>query len=192
MPAKNPTTKKATPKKPIEKKSTPKKSLGSKTTTKKTKNLGNQFWKARRKHGRNLKYETPTQLKNGCESYFQWVEENPLYEEKVFQYEGNIVTHNITKMHAMTLSGLCLHLGITDDTWRNYKKKKDFLGVITWAELVMKTQKFTGAAANLLNANIISRDLGLTDNIDLSSKDGTMTPKGFNDFYSEQDVPTSH
>jgi hypothetical protein len=38
-------------------------------------------------------------------------------------------------------------------------------------------QKFEGASADLLNANIIARDLGLADKKDLSSTDGTMTPK---------------
>ena len=38
-------------------------------------------------------------------------------------------------------------------------------------------QKFTGASANMLNANIIARDLGLTDKKDLTSSDGTMATK---------------
>ena len=40
---------------------------------------------------------------------------------------------------------------------------KDFLSVITRIENIIFTQKFTGAAADLLNPNIIARDLGLMD-----------------------------
>ena len=40
----------------------------------------------------------------------------------------------------------------------------------------MTNQKFMGAAADLLNANIISRDLGLADKKDHTSSDGSMTP----------------
>lgn len=38
---------------------------------------------------------------------------------------------------------------------------EDFLGVISQVEAIIYQQKFTGAAADLLNTNIISRDLGI-------------------------------
>lgn len=66
-------------------------------------------------------------------------------------------------MRAMTLSGLCLFLDIHEDTWRLYRAKEDFIEVTTRAEKVIYDQKFSGAAADLLNANIIARDLGLKD-----------------------------
>ena len=37
--------------------------------------------------------------------------------------------------------------------------------------------KYEGAAVGAFNANIIARDLGLTDRKDLTSSDGTMIPK---------------
>ncbi|MFW5394207.1 terminase small subunit, partial [Yersinia sp. 2544 StPb PI] len=64
---------------------------------------------------------------------------------------------------AMTLKGLCLFLDISDETWRSYRAREDFIGVITRAENVIYDQKFSGAAADLLNANIIARDLGLKE-----------------------------
>lgn len=68
----------------------------------------------------------------------------------------------------MTIDGLCLFIGITDQTLYNYKERgEDFLDVITLAEKVIKHQKFTGAAADLLNPNIIARDLGLRDKSDV-------------------------
>ncbi len=63
----------------------------------------------------------------------------------------------------MTLAGLCLHIGITDETWRNYRDRKDFFGVCERVDAMVYTQKFEGAAASLFNANIIARDLGLKD-----------------------------
>lgn len=66
-------------------------------------------------------------------------------------------------MRAMTLSGLCLFLNITRETWGQWRKLDDFSDVITQAEEVIYSQKFAGAAADLLNANIIARDLGLAD-----------------------------
>jgi len=67
-------------------------------------------------------------------------------------------------MRAMTIRGLCFYLRVSDETWSNYRKDKDFFGVIHEVEQTIYDQKFTGAAADMLNANIIARDLGLVDN----------------------------
>ena len=63
----------------------------------------------------------------------------------------------------MTISGLCLFLDICENTWTNYKKQPDFLSITLEVEKVIYNQKFTGASADLLNANIIARELGLAD-----------------------------
>lgn len=124
---------------------------------------GNQFWKARSSHGRSPKFESEDQLWDACVEYFQWVEDNPLLEEKIFHNQGQITRGTIAKMRAMTISGLCLFLDICENTWANYREKEDFMRVITRAEKIIYNQKFAGASADLLNANIIARDLGLKD-----------------------------
>jgi hypothetical protein len=127
---------------------------------------GNQFWKARASHGRDLIFETPEILWEACEEYFQWVEDNPLKEQKVFAYQGEVSENGyveVDKMRAMTISGLCLFLDISETTWDLYRRRKDFVGVTSQAERVIYNQKFSGASADLLNANIIARDLGLKD-----------------------------
>lgn len=124
---------------------------------------GNRFWEARSSHGRNPKFESGDQLWSACCEYFQWVEDNPLWEMKPFAYQGEVTQEAVAKMRAMTLTGLCLFLDISDDTWRNYRGNEDLLGVVSRAEKVIYDQKFSGAAADLLNANIIARDLGLAE-----------------------------
>ncbi|EKO0251738.1 DNA-packaging protein [Citrobacter portucalensis] len=124
---------------------------------------GNRFWEARSSHGRNPKFESGDQLWSACCEYFQWVEDNPLWEMKPFAYQGEVTQEPVAKMRAMTLTGLCLFLDISDDTWRNYRSNEDLLGVVSRAEKVIYDQKFSGAAADLLNANIIARDLGLAE-----------------------------
>lgn len=124
---------------------------------------GNQFWKARSKHGRNPIFSSPDDLWNACCDYFEWTEDHPLQEEKLFAYQGEVTRATVHKMRAMTIEGLCLFLDITHETWTNYKKREDFFGVTTRAEAVIRVQKFQGAAADLLNPNIIARDLGLKD-----------------------------
>lgn len=130
---------------------------------------GNQFWKARSKHGRDKIFSSPEVLWEGCVEYFEWVDDNPLKEQKVFHTDGRITHAEVSKMRAMTIGGLCIFLDIVIQTWENYKKDNDFLEVITRAEQVIKSQKFTGAAADLLNANIIARDLGLSDKQDVDA-----------------------
>lgn len=138
--------------------------------------LGNQFWKARSKHGRDALFASAEALWEACCEYFEWVENNPLYEMKPFAYQGVVVQEPVAKMRAMTIDGICIFLDITTTTWHDWRTKEDFSGVIAKAETIIRSQKFAGAAADLLNANIIARDLGLADKRDLSSSDGTMTP----------------
>jgi len=124
---------------------------------------GNQFWKARAKHGRDKLFASADALWESCCEYFQWVEDNPLWEMKAYQFQGVPFQDQIPKMRAMTIDGLCLFLDIDLTTWRAWRADEDFSTVVTRAESVIKSQKFAGAAADLLNANIIARDLGLTD-----------------------------
>ena len=127
---------------------------------------GNRFWEARSSHGRNPKFSSPDVLWEACTEYFAWVEENPLYEMRPFAYQGEVTQEPVAKMRAMTISGLCIFLDITTETWANYRSNQDFFGVTTRVEDIIYNQKFSGAAADLLNANIIARDLGLRDKQD--------------------------
>ena len=129
---------------------------------------GNKFWETRSKHGRDLIFTSSDILWESCCEYFTWVEENPLYEVKAFAFQGVVTQESVPKMRAMTIDGLCLFLDISVETWRLYTERKDFIGVTSKADSVMRSQKFSGAAADLLNANIIARDLGLTDKKEVS------------------------
>ena len=132
------------------------------------KRLGNKFWTLRSKHGRDKLFATPELLwKAACE-YFEWCDENPLKEEKVFQYQGEIIRADVSKMRAMTMVGLCFYLHCNEAYFRTFKSQlpeneKDFNTIICDIEAIVYSQKFAGAAADLLNANIIARDLGLAD-----------------------------
>lgn len=140
--------------------------------------IGNQFWKARSKHGRNRLFASAELLWEACCEYFQWVEDNPLLEMKPFAYQGVVIQEPVAKMRAMTINGLCLFLDIDETTWRAWREVDDFSMVVSKAEKIIYEQKFTGAAADLLNPNIIARDLGLADKKDIGSSDGSMTPRG--------------
>lgn len=125
---------------------------------------GNRFWEARSSHGRKKKFATPAKLWAACVEYFEWVEANPLWEARLISFQGESSVEYLPKMRAMTVSGLCLFLDISEKNWyEDYCKREDFCNITTRAENYIREQKFTGAAAELLNPNIIARDLGLTD-----------------------------
>lgn len=130
---------------------------------------GNQFWKNRTKHGRDKLFESPEILWEAACEYFEWCEDNPLYE---IDFRGKDAEQvEIPKMRAFTWSGLELYLDI--QSLRDYKtneKYKDFSQVISQIERTMYTQKFEGAAAGFLNANLISRDLGLADKKEIEKR----------------------
>jgi len=147
----------------------------------------NKWWLERSTHGRKPLFKNPEDLEDACNQYFEWADKHPLWENKVAQYQGTVIDMPVAKMRAMTISGMCLYIGMSTDTWKNYKKRDGFLEVTQTAEQVIYDQKFAGASADLLNANIIARDLGLANKTDHQSSDGSMSPRSFNDFYSKQD-----
>lgn len=136
--------------------------------------IGNQFWKARAKHGRDKIFSTPKMLLDAAHEYFEWVDANPLIESKAAQFQGEQVDLTVKKMRAMTLEGLYIFLGVSKQTWFDYKAREDFVDVMAEIEAIIRTQKFAGAAADMLNANIIARDLGLKDasTNEITGKDG--------------------
>lgn len=82
---------------------------------------------------------------------------------EVVKFRGKASLAQVPKMRAMTIAGLCIFLDVNRTTWTEYGKRPGFSTVTTRVEEIIRDQKFTGAAANLLNPNIIARDLGLRD-----------------------------
>lgn len=139
---------------------------------------GNRFWEARSTHGRNPIFEAADDLEDAISQYFQWNDDNPLYKDQLVTFQGSASHEPVACMRAMTIAAMCMFIGIDPVTWQAWRKSRpDFSGVISWAEGVIYRQKFEGASADLLNANIISRDLGLADKRDVVSTDGSMTPR---------------
>lgn len=140
---------------------------------------GNEFWKLRSKHGRDKLFASPVLLWEAACEYFQWCRRTPLYKSEAFAYQGKIRLKSIPIMRAMTMGQLCFYLNCNEAYFRIFKSQsgeidKDFNTVIHDIEQVIYTQKFQGAAAGLLNPNIISRDLGLSDKTDITSNGETV------------------
>lgn len=145
---------------------------------------GNRWWEARSSQGRNPIFENADDLKEACLEYFDWNESNPLYKDQLVTFQGQATHEPIAQMRALSLNGLCMFLDISRSLWNQWRTTRpDFLEVIDMVENAIFRQKFEGASADLLNASIIARDLGLADKaqVDHSSADGSMTPKATSD-----------
>ena len=138
---------------------------------------GNRIWMLRSSAGPKPKFYNPDKLwKCACE-YFEWSHTNPLIEDKIGFFEGSGVHEDAEKMRPFTIWGLCNFLDIIPDTWYDWRKTRpDLSDIIRKIETVIRQQKFDGAAAGLLNANIIARDLGLADKSELQNLDKNGQP----------------
>lgn len=127
--------------------------------------------------GRSRMFETPDDLREACLEYLAWAHAHPLQEEKHFCSAGQIMTAHISKPRAVTIVGLCLHLGIHRHTWQNYRISEEFDLVCDEIEDRMKQYKFENAVAGLMNPTLIARDIGLVEKQEVRhSSDGTMLP----------------
>lgn len=140
---------------------------------------GNQFWKQRSKHGRDTLFKTPELMWEAACQYFEWCDNNPIIEHKVSFYNGEQVDGELKHQRVYTLSGLCLFMGATVSYFRQFNPdNKDFSPVLENIRDAINTQKFEGASSGIFNANLIARDLGLSDSLkqDNTSSDGSMSP----------------
>lgn len=154
---------------------------------------GQQLWqiveqRLKSNGGRPRTFETPEAMFEAALAYFKWADANPLVEEKAFQFQGVPVMADINKMRPYTLKAFMLHAGSSYQSWSDYRARAEFSEVVNMIDDTIRTQKFDGAVAGLMNPNIIARDLGLVDKQDLTSSDGSMTPKGVNVTITAADV----
>lgn len=122
-------------------------------------------WECRKRAGRRKKFETPQHLADAVNSYFAWVRENPILEAKPFNVAGKVEIVDVPKHRAMTIGGLCIHLGISRMNWSEYRHKRGagYSAICDQADNIIITQKVEGAAADIFNTHLITRELGLAD-----------------------------
>lgn len=149
--------------------------------------LGNNFWERRTTHGRDKIFADPQTMWNAAVEYFQDTINHPLYSMEAV---GGKLTR-VPKVHAFTLNGLTLFLGVGINYFNQfdkaineklladpdgkadpeaYKINNDFSLIIQQIKQTIYQQKFTASAAGQLNANIISRELGLMDKREIDHK----------------------
>lgn len=123
-----------------------------------------------RKKRSRMKYEPEELYYAACE-YFSFVESHPLYERKIVgHYKGEPMMVDIPKRRVMTINGMLLFLELSCISWYNhYKKKERYEHIVSFIEMIIHEQKFTGAASGFFKENLIMRDLGMVDKRDTTS-----------------------
>lgn len=147
---------------------------------------GNELWQLAKNQGKPLAFESPEDMWQRACKYFEWVEENPLLEDVVFNHRDFGIIHGeIKKKRPFTLFGLCIHMGVRSKyiTEFDLTSKPEYADVITRIREIIYNQKFEGAASGFFNANIIARDLGLADKSEFKGKVKTGL-----DAYSEEEL----
>lgn len=131
--------------------------------------------------GRPVEY-TPDALWAKAYEYFQWAQKKPFVEEKVF---GTGLRMNVKHPKAFTKEGLSVFLGITPRTFDRYCARSEYEFVTTAIKSVLYDRNFGAAAAGLLNANIIARQLGLAERVAQVPDVQDMTDDQINERYRE-------
>lgn len=138
--------------------------------------LENKWWKKRSKHGRDKIIESPEVMLEAVEEFFEL--KNSTYLAKPVMMTGGDLqgkTMNLEFKDYPTLEELSHFLGFKSfQTWYNYKKREDFLEVVTYAEEVIRSWKIKGAAIGLYNHNIVARDIGLSDKQEVKAQISTV------------------
>jgi hypothetical protein len=105
--------------------------------------------------------------------FFQWCDDHPLLEEDVAVYQGDVTRFDKKKVRPYTLRGLAIYLNISVARLERYRAGiTEFSTAMELIDQIIHTQKFENAAAGILNASIISRDLGLADKQELTGANG--------------------
>lgn len=136
---------------------------------------GNKYYQIRSKHGRDTAY-TPDTLLEKANEYFQWVIDNPLYEEQIIK--GRFTEEStkkvpdgkgghkmmklktvhpyarvkVPKMRTMSLEGFCNYAEIVVNTFRNYEKKEITEDLSEdEQELILDFLRVTGAIRQMID-----------------------------------------
>ena len=118
-------------------------------------------------------FTTAAELRTAAMEFFQWCDDHPLLEEEVAVYQGDVTRFDKTKVRPYTLRGLAIYLNISVSRLERYRAGiPEFVLAMELIDQIIHTQKFENAAAGILNASIISRDLGLADKQELTGANG--------------------
>lgn len=138
----------------------------------------------KRKRGRPRKFQTPAQLLEAAENYFDWCDRNPWYKNEKTK-DGEIIP--IPTQRPYTIVGFCVFLGTSETFWRDFKSAAppEFEETISKITSRIESQQLEGAIVGVFNANIIARKLGLAEKKDVTTNGQNVAASPLNDLPTE-------
>ena len=127
--------------------------------------------------GKPRAIESPEQFEKLANEYIQWVKDNPVMKTITAAFQGVISYEKVPHDRPMTQYGLAAHMGIGLSTLKDYGSRDEYSAMYKRICSIMTAHNVDGASSGDMNGNIISRIEGLADKQDMTSSDGTMTPK---------------
>ncbi len=99
-------------------------------------------------------------------AYIAESDDSPLKEQKAFSTKSGLVYAEVNKLRPYSIDAFLNFMGMAKSTWVKMRREETETLMVETMELiesVVSDQMFQGAAAGLLNANIVSRRLGLVE-----------------------------
>jgi hypothetical protein len=124
-----------------------------------------------------LRVESAEDLWSRFMEYREHSYSTPIIEPKIFSGKEGPQYGKLEKVRPLTLNGLCNFIGMSPATWNGWKAREQenteggsfFLEVLLQIESIIYDDQFQGAAVDIFNASIISRNLGLADKTEVKS-----------------------
>lgn len=130
--------------------------------------VGNKYAANARFSGHPRVWASPDDLWQDACDYYQWAKDNPLYEEKLFCSNGEILRTRVAKPRILTIEGFLIYLGRSADLFWEYRKYEEYADVISRIERLIYAENIEKAAAGFYNSTIVTRKLGLVEKQELS------------------------
>ncbi|MCF0178622.1 MAG: terminase [Bacteroidales bacterium] len=104
---------------------------------------------------------TPEQLFQLAVKYFEWAEGQAIKAIETASHQGIVTESLVHKPRVFTLTAFQLFAGIPEKSYANMRKQPGFDDVCDWIQSVIYEQKYQLASNNIINSNLIGKDLGI-------------------------------
>lgn len=115
--------------------------------------------------GKPIKF-TPMQLWEKFISYCEWMNDIASQSERAF---GTGVIVRTRTQRPYTLEAFYLYAGITHKTFNYYEDKQEYIPITERIRHIILTQKKDGAIRGDFKENIIAREIGLKESVDVAN-----------------------
>lgn len=104
---------------------------------------------------------TPETVFNLAVKYFSWAESQAIKAIETASYQGVVTENLVHKPRIFTLNGFCLYCGVTASSIQSWRASPGFSEVMAFVDSVIHEQKYQLAAANIINAGFVGKEIGI-------------------------------